>query len=109
LREIIEYIMPQGAPIRGAGICDQPHAMPLHWSHARYRRIWRWARKSLRADEASLVEAVVLHGARTDALPVLKAALRKLAEHYAKFNPAEDILAWEAGVRRNLEFHGVPA
>ena len=91
--------------------------MPLHWSQARRRRIWRWARKALKSDEASLVERVVLPGQRSglavpkskSALPTLKAALRKLADHYEKFSPAADLTAWEDDVRSNLEQMGVSA
>ena len=105
---IVEYIVPQ-APSRGVGVTDAPHAMPLNWFQAKHRRVWRWARKALLPEEASLIEAVVLHGEQTDALPMLKAALRKLRKHYETFSPAEDLRTWESGVRRNLEELGVAA
>jgi hypothetical protein len=109
VRRIVEYILPQSVPVRGVGVTDQPHATPLSWSQARYRRLWRWARKSLNPEEASLVERVILRCEPTDALPALKGALQKLAQHYEKFSPAEELRKWEAGVRRNLEVLGVEA
>jgi hypothetical protein len=99
---IVEYIVPQAAPIRDVSVTDAAHAMPLSWSQARHRRVWRWARKTLRPDEASLVERVVLHGEPTAALPTLKAALGKLAEHYAQFDPAEGLRHWEDCVRSHM-------
>jgi hypothetical protein len=101
VERIVEWVVPKGAP-RDVGVCDLAHAMPLNWSQARQRRVYRWARTALRKDEASLVEVVVLYGARTNALPMLKAALQKLAKHYENFDPAEDLRKWESGVHRNL-------
>ena len=46
---------------------------------------------------------------RPDAIAALKAALRKLADHYEKFSPAADLMAWEDDVRSNLERMGVTA
>jgi hypothetical protein len=108
VKRIVEWIVPQ-APSRGVGVTDAPHAMPLNWFQAKHRRVWRWARNALCADEASLIERVVLRGEPTDAVPVLNAALRKLARHYQEFDPAEDLRNWESNVRRNLQDMGVAA
>jgi hypothetical protein len=62
--------------------------MPLNWFAAQHRRVWRRARKALRPAEASLIERVVCNGEATDAIADLKAALRKLRDHYSKFHPA---------------------
>jgi hypothetical protein len=106
--KIVEWVVPKGAP-RDVGVCDLAHAMPLNWFQARRRRVWRAARKALRPQEASLIERAVLHGEPTDALPLLKSALRKLREHYEKFDPGEGLRSWEEGVRSNLERIGIPA
>lgn len=102
-RRVVEWVLPSGTPIRSAAVCDQAHAMPLNWFQARHRRIHRRARKALRTDEAALVEAVVLHGEPMDAIPVLKAALQRLAKYYATFVPAETFAAWKDRVSSNFE------
>jgi hypothetical protein len=102
-RRVVEWVMPSGTSIRSATVCDQAHAMPLNWFQARHRRIHRWARKALRPDEAALVEAVVLHCEPTDSIAALKAALQRLAKHYAAFVPAESFAAWKDRVSSNFE------
>jgi len=107
-KQIVEWVIPSGTPIRSAAVCDQPHAIPLNWFQARHRRIHRFARRALLKDEASLIEAVVLRGEATDSIPLLKAALQRLAKHYATFVASENFGSWKDRVSSNFE-HAIGA
>jgi hypothetical protein len=70
-------------PLPRATGTDPAHYMPRYLSQARYRRLWRWARDVLDADEAIVLEDIVLHGRAGD-VEVLRSGLKRLSDHFAR-------------------------
>ena len=75
--------------------------MLRYLSQARYRRLWRWARDVLDADEAIVLEDIVLYGRAGD-VEVLRGGLKRLSDHYRArdyvANTAARLSVWEQGL-----------
>jgi hypothetical protein len=92
---------PGVTPLPSATSTDPSHYMPRYLSQARYRRLWRWARDVLDADEAIVLENIVLHGHAGD-VEVLCSGLKRLSDHYRArdcgANTAARLSVWEQGL-----------